>query len=194
MYLPLLILLSFGFSVSAGMAHVFPNYDAPSIRPSLQRVLIRLRPMPHFSDASLIVIYPSIFASPWERKKALQISSIHNALVSKNSRCCFQTGPELRFPNSCSFATYSPKGLYSTVGTKSIRTRSFVSLLQPSSMSNSYTIQVVQKVRQHRLVETTVSLVKEKSYQWKPDRTQKTTWIVPAWPGQRTSDPWLWYG
>ena len=168
MYLPLLILSSFGFSASAGRTHIFPNFDAPSIRPSLQRVLILLRPMPHFLDASLIVIYPSIFASPWERKKALQISSIHNALVSKNSRCCFQTGPELRFPNSCSFTTYSSKRLYSTVGTKSILSQSFVSLLQPISMSNLYTIQVVQKVRQHRLgvdsiAKATVRLGKEKS-------------------------------
>ena len=40
MYLPLLILSSFGFSASAGMIQIFPIFDAHSIRPSMQRVLI----------------------------------------------------------------------------------------------------------------------------------------------------------
>jgi hypothetical protein len=54
--------LSPGFAASAGIAQEAPNMTQPSILPSLQSVLMRLIPMPHFSEASFIVMYSFIFS------------------------------------------------------------------------------------------------------------------------------------
>ena len=60
-YLPDFILKSAGLWALTGIAQIHPNSIAPSIRPSLQSLLMRLCPMPHLADASEMVIYPSIF-------------------------------------------------------------------------------------------------------------------------------------
>ena len=50
MYFPFLILASFGFSTSSGIAHAYPIRTAPGIRSSPHRVSIRRTEMPHFSE------------------------------------------------------------------------------------------------------------------------------------------------
>ena len=52
--IPLFILASAGFSLSAGIAHVFPNLTAPLILPLRQSSLILRSPISHFFAASLI--------------------------------------------------------------------------------------------------------------------------------------------
>lgn len=60
MYRPLFIRASHGFSALSGIAHACPKRVAPGIRPSLHKTCILLMVIPHFSEASLIVIYPII--------------------------------------------------------------------------------------------------------------------------------------
>ena len=95
MYFPDLILLSAGFTASFGMAHVLPNFIAPSIIPSLQIVYTLLTERFHFSTASLIVIN-SIF-SYLNKSYKIRHFTLHSIISAETPKT------NLNLPQICTF-------------------------------------------------------------------------------------------
>lgn len=60
---PCFVLPSIGFSASFGINHIYPSFETPGMRFSLQSICTRLSEMPHFSAACGADIYSIILPS-----------------------------------------------------------------------------------------------------------------------------------